>query len=206
MNENLINDFVNKVNELDDIKNIDTEPEQIKFFSPSVGGLELDVSSLRNVDPSGLQQIVNQYAMNILSLNTFIYDITTCDKTPDEYHQEVEDVYNRIREQAEGVGLATKYDPERYHTTAYYNTSRDATVLSICYDLKFYMEAVMNHIAESFGIFPDIDDDMVPTEEQPSDDSDEKFADMLTAELLGATSGEPFTDEELYGNEVNNNE
>ena len=205
MNENLINDFVNKVNELDEIKTIDQDPEQIKFFSPTIGNLELDVSTLRNVDPFGLQQIANQYEMSVLNLNKFIYDITTCDKTPDEYHKEVEDVYSRIQEQAEGIGLATKYDPDRYNTTAYYNTSRDATVLSMCYDLKFYMEATINHIAETFGIFPDLDEFMTPAEEQ-SDDSDEKFADMLAAELVGATSGVPFTDEELYGNEVDDNE
>lgn len=93
------------------------------------------------------------------------------------------------------------------------------------YDLKFYLEAVTNYIGETFDVYPDtikldevINNNMMEslnnmttsTEESTSTDDDElddvRFREMLTNELIGATDGEPFTDEELYGEEKPENE
>jgi hypothetical protein len=93
------------------------------------------------------------------------------------------------------------------------------------YDLKFYMEAVTRYIGETFDVYPDTDkldeiinnnmmeslDNMAASTEESESTDDDKLENarcdvMLTNELIGATDGVPFTNEELYGEEKPENE
>ena len=218
MNDQLIKDFVDKVDELKEIKGVKEIPEDatdtLKFFSPSVYVMSLDVTVLRTVPVDGLQEIVDQYYINLDVIHKYIYDITHFGK-PDKFEKELDEVRSNIINHSKEFGLATSFD----------NLSKDATVLTMLYDLKFYLEAVTNYIGETFDVYPDtikldevINNNMMEslnnmttsTEESTSTDDDElddvRFREMLTNELIGATDGEPFTDEELYGEEKPENE
>ena len=218
MNDQLIKDFVDKVDELKEIKGFKEIPEDVtdtlKFFSPSVYVMSLDVTVLRTVPVDGLQEIVDQYYINLDVIHKYIYDITHFGK-PDKFEKELDEVRSNIINHSKEFGLATSFD----------NLSEDATVLTMLYDLKFYMEAVTNYIGETFDVYPDtvkLDeiisnnmmgslDNMTPSTEESESTDDDKLEDarcdvMLTNELIGATDGVPFTNEELYGEEKPENE
>lgn len=211
MNDQLIKDFVDKIDELKEIKGVKEIPEdvtdEIKFFSPSVYVMSLDVTTLRTVPVDGLQEIVDQYYINLDVIHKFIYDIAHFGE-PAKFEEELDQVRSNIINHSKEFGLATSFD----------NLSKDATVLTMLYDLKLYMEAVTKYIGETFDVYPDpikLDEiinnnmmeslnNMAPsTDESTSDDDDElddiRIHEMLTNELIGATDGEPFTNEELYG-------
>lgn len=211
MNDRLIKDFVDKIDELKEIKGVKEIPEdatdEIKFFSPSVYVMSLDVTTLRTVPVDGLQEIVDQYYINLDVIHKFIYDIAHFGE-PTKFEEELDQVRSNIINHSKEFGLATSFD----------NLSKDATVLTMLYDLKLYMEAVTKYIGETFDVYPDpikLDEiinnnmmeslnNMAPsTDESTSDDDDElddiRIHEMLTNELIGATDGVPFTNEELYG-------
>ena len=215
MNDQLIKDFVDKVDELKEIKDVkgvkeipEDATDKIKFFSPSVYEMTLDVTVLRTVPVDGLQEIVDQYYINLDVIHKYIYDIAHFGE-PDKFEEELDEVRSNIINYSKEFGLATSFD----------NLSKDATVLTMLYDLKFYLETVTNYIGETFDVYPNtikldeiINNNMNPsTEESTSTDDDDKledgrFGDMLTNELIGATDGVPFTNEELYGTEEPENE
>lgn len=209
MNDQLIKDFVDKVDELKEIKDVkgvkeipEDATDEIKFFSPSVYEMTLDVTVLRTVPVDGLQEIVDQYYINLNIIHRYIYDITHF-REPDKFEEELDEVRSNIINHSKEFGLATSFD----------NLSKDATVLTMLYDLKFYLETVTNYIGETFDVYPNtieldeiINNNMnPPTEESTSTaDDDDKLEDarfnvMLTNELTGVTDGVPFTNEELYG-------
>ena len=148
MNDQLIKDFVDKVDELKEIKGVKEIPEDatdtLKFFSPSVYVMSLDVTVLRTVPVDGLQEIVDQYYINLDVIHKYIYDITHFGK-PDKFEKELDEVRSNIINHSKEFGLATSSD----------NLSKDATVLTMLYDLKFYLEAVTNYIGETFDVYPD---------------------------------------------------
>ena len=214
MNDQLIKDFVDKVEELKEIKGVKEIPEdatdELKFFSPSVYVMSLDVTVLRTVPVDGLQEIVDQYYINLDVIHKFIYDIAHFGE-PDKFEKELDEVRSNIINHSKEFGLATSFD----------NLSKDATVLTVLYDLKFYLEAVTRYIGETFDVYPDTDkldeiinDNMMESsteESESTDDEDEHLddvhiAEMLANELTGATDGVPFTNEELYGEEKPENE
>lgn len=214
MNDQLIKDFVDKVEELKEIKGVKEIPEdvtdELKFFSPSVYVMSLDVTVLRTVPVDGLQEIVDQYYINLDVIHKFIYDIAHFGE-PDKFEKELDEVRSNIINHSKEFGLATSFD----------NLSKDATVLTMLYDLKFYLEAVTRYIGETFDVYPDTDkldeiinDNMMESsteESESTDDEDEHLddvhiAEMLANELTGATDGVPFTNEELYGEEKPENE
>ena len=218
MNDQLIKDFVDKVDELKEIKGVKEIPEDatdtLKFFSPSVYVMSLDVTVLRTVPVDGLQEIVDQYYINLDVIHRYIYDIAHFGE-PAKFEKELDEVRSNIINHSKECGLATAFD----------NLSKDATVLTMLYDLKFYMEAVTNYIGETFDVYPDtvkLDeiisnnmmgslDNMTPSTEESESTDDDKLEDarcdvMLTNELIGATDGVPFTNEELYGEEKPENE
>lgn len=218
MNDQLIKDFVDKVDELKEIKGVKEIPEDatdtLKFFSPSVYAMSLDVTVLRTVPVDGLQEIVDQYYINLDVIHKYIYDIAHFGE-PAKFEKELDEVRSNIINQSKECGLATSFD----------NLSKDATVLTMLYDLKFYMEAVTRYIGETFDVYPDTDkldeiinnnmteslDNMTASPEESESIDDDKLEDarcdvMLTNELIGATDGVPFTNEELYGEEKPENE
>lgn len=210
MNDQLIKDFVDKVDELKEIKDVkgvkeipEDATDEIKFFSPSVYEMTLNVTVLRTVPVEGLQEIVDQYYINLSIIHRYIYDVAHFGE-PDKFEEELDEVRSNIINFSKEFGLATSFE----------NLSKDATVLTMLYDLKFYLETVSNYIGETFDVYPNtikldeiINNNMNPsTEESTSTDDDGRFGDMLTNELIGATDGVPFTNEELYGTEETENE
>ena len=172
--------------------------------------MSLDVTVLRTVPVDGLQEIVDQYYINLDVIHKFIYDIAHFGE-PDKFEKELDEVRSNIINHSKEFGLATSFD----------NLSKDATVLTMLYDLKFYLEAVTRYIGETFDVYPDTDkldeiinDNMMESsteESESTDDEDEHLddvhiAEMLANELTGATDGVPFTNEELYGEEKPENE
>ena len=237
MNENLINDFLERSNDVKDIDEDAIKDTTVQILIPSSGVAKVDMSSLWTYDNATRQDIVNDYFTNVNIINHMILDLCNTVENKDEI---VANVMEAITEHAKQLELHYSWS----------NLSPDAEAIMICLDVKAFLEGCIQFIADTFDIIPEkeniimdpetenpfneeetsdeptaIDDNFMQdvfnqnsieglygvaakyaAEEEESDDednSDENFANMLAAELSGATEGEEFTENELYGGNTN---
>lgn len=237
MNENLINDFLERSNDVKDIDEDAIKDTTVQILIPSSGVAKVDMSSLWTYDNATRQDIVNDYFTNVNIINHMILDLCNAVENKDEI---VANVMEAITEHAKQLELHYSWS----------NLSPDAEAIMICLDVKAFLEGCIQFIADTFDIIPEkeniimdpetenpfneekapderttIDDNFMQdvfnqnsieglygvaakyaAEEEESDDednSDENFANMLAAELSGATEGEEFTENELYGGNTN---
>lgn len=237
MNENLINDFLERSNNVKDIDEDAIQDATVQILIPSSGVAKVDMSSLYTYDNATRQDIVNDYFTNVNIINHMILDLCNAIENKDEV---VANVMEAITDHAKQLELHWSWS----------NLSPDAEAIVICLDVKAFLEGCIQFIADTFDIIPEkeniimdpetanpfneeetsdegtpIDDNFMQgvfnqnsieglyafaakykaeEESDDEDNSDENFANMLAAELSGATEGEEFTENELYGG--NNNE
>lgn len=234
MNENLINDFLERSNNVKDIDEDAIKDSTVQILIPSSGVAKVDMSSLWTYDNATRQDIVNEYFTNVNIINHMILDL--CNGPVENKNEVVANIMEAITDHAEQLELHTNWP----------NLSPDAEAIMICLDVKAFLEACIQFIADTFDIIPEkeniimdpetenpfnegetsdeptaIDDNFMQevfnqnsieglfavaakysAKDKESDDeanSDEYFANMLAAELVGATEGEEFTETELYG-------
>lgn len=212
MSNPLVDDFINKTNPEPEIPKNDEEPMVITYIPTmyEYAGEDVDFTKCLPVGiPVGWVEELSQEERE----ETFIalkQDLkVVCKMFSDiaKYGEEaIQHVYNNIIPHAKAMGINIE------HTT-------DNKIINTCVilsDVYAYLTELLRYMALCYNIpynygdsdgtevvSDDTDEvDSFITEEQ-SENDDEHFASMLAAELIGATDGEEFTENELYGGKEN---
>lgn len=195
MNENLINDFLSKNTPplKEDTTMIPEEEPMAKAFIPSGGVQGINMSDIYMLNLDEVQLALNDFASLVNGLNNLIVMVINY---PEE--EDVDTWSERIKRQMEDFGIPTEHP-----------NIKDTNMLALVrfIDFRGYLEGCIHFIMEHYSIIPHPDDDSesdTDKNEATEDLSDERFLEMLATEMTGGTDGEPFTDEELYGESEEN--
>lgn len=216
MNNPLIDDFINKTNPEPEIPKEDNEEPVVITYIPTMyeyAGEDVDFTKCLPVGiPVGWvgELSKEEREEKFVALKQDLKVVCKMFSDIAKYGEEaIPHVYDNIKPHAEAMGINVEH-------------STDNMIINTCVilsDVYAYLTELLRYIALCYNIPYNYGDgngtevvsddteeiDSFITEEQ-SEHEDEHFADMLAAELIGATDGEDFTNEELYGNEVNDNE
>lgn len=143
MNENLINDFLERSNNVKDIDEDAIKDSTVQILIPSSGVAKVDMSSLWTYDNATRQDIVNEYFTNVNIINHMILDL--CNGPVENKNEVVANIMEAITDHAEQLELHTNWP----------NLSPDAEAIMICLDVKAFLEACIQFIADTFDIIPE---------------------------------------------------
>lgn len=191
MNENLINDFLSKNTPplKADTTMIPEEEPMAKAFIPSTGVQGINMSDIYTLNLDEVQIALNNFASLVNGLNNLIVMVINLPEKED-----VDTWSESIKRQMEDFGIPTEHP-----------NIKDTNMLALVrfIDFRGYLEACIHFIMEHYNMIPHPDDDDSESDtdknEATEDLNDERFLEMLATEMTGGTDGEPFTDEELYG-------
>jgi len=209
MSNRLIDDFINSV---DEVKDIDSNEKvsALGMMIPSAfkkyPDAEADVISLvmlPNADVVGVpvdfiikatpEQRMNEFkdiVHNLKSLSLAYNDLIN------NGEEAIDRIFNAIGAYAEDIGIKLPECDNRMIKAFVLLSDTFAVLTELC-----------RFMSITYNMSYDVDSDSVVnatptvTSDDIDDKEDEHLAEMLMNEFMGATDGEPFTNEELYGTE-----
>lgn len=224
MSNPLVDDFINDIKEIPEDESVvqNVIPMYLPLFTEPVG---LPVQPIIDMTAEERYATFKEFISNIRSVCSMFKDMANSNKT-DNFDKIIDDIRSAILPYADSIGLQLELDTDNkvietmcIMAQVYGFLTEMTRFMSIEYKMSYDYEndQVIEVTSEDVDEEPKIDEDLmsdmfnnksteslyaaIEKHAQKSDDNDEFFTDMLAAEMMGATDGEPFTDKELYGDE-----
>ena len=225
-NNPLVDDFINNTGtkEIPEDESVMQKviPMYLPLYTEPVG---IPVQPIIDMSAEERYATFKEFIGNIRSVCSMFKDMANLNrcvnKTPGEI---IDEIRESLLPYAESIGLKLELDTVSKEVETmcimaqvYGFLTEMTRFMSIEYKMSYDYEndQVIEVTSEDVDEEPKIDDNLmsdifnlksveglheaIEKHAQKSDDDDEHFTDMLAAEMMGATDGEPFTDEELYG-------
>ena len=196
MSNPIVDDFINSVDEVKDIDS-DEKVSALGIIIPSafkkspdadadVVGVPVDF--IINASPEQRMNEFKDIVHNLESLSIAYNDLI------DNGEEAVDRIFNAIGAYAEDIGIKLPECDNRMIKAFVLLSDTFAVLTELC-----------RFMSITYNMSYDVDSNSVVnatptvTSDDIDDKEDEHLAEMLMTEFMGATDGEPFTNEELYG-------
>lgn len=199
MSNPLVDDFINNAGTKEIPKDESVAEHTIPMFLPLyTEPIGIPVQPIMDMTQEERMHTFKEFIKDIRSVCSMFNDIAHIDKlnNPDEVYDEIKDVVWPF-----AASLGIKFDLAV--------SDRWIELTCILVQVYGYLTEVTRWMAAEYNITydPDIDqvihaavsDDVDEQPEEHDELEDSWFLDMLTAEMMGATQGTPFSDKELFG-------
>jgi hypothetical protein len=199
MSKELVDDFINNTGTKeipeDESVAIHSIPMFLPLYTEPVG---IPVQPIIDMTPEERMRTFKEFIKDIRSVCSMFKDIAHLDKlnNPDEIYEEIKDT---VWPFAASIGI-------KFNLAV---SDKWLEISCILVQVYGYLTEITRWMAAEYSITYDPDDDQVvqaavsdDVDEQPGESDeleDSRFLDMLAAEMMGATQGNPFSDKELFG-------
>lgn len=223
MSNPLVDDFIDGIKEIPEDESVvqNVIPMYLPLFTEPVG---LPVQPIIDMTAEERYATFKEFIGNIKSVCSMFKDMANSNKT-NNLDKIIDDIREALLPYADSIGLQLELDTDNkaietmcIMAQVYGFLTEMTRFMSVEYKMSYDYEndQVINVTSEDVDEEPKIDEDLMSDmfnnksveslyaaieKHAQSDDNDEYFTDMLAAEMMGATDGEPFTDKELYGDE-----
>lgn len=225
MSNPLVDDFIGDIKEIPEDESVEQNviPMYLPLYTDPVG---IPVQPIIDMTAEERYDAFKEFISNIRSVCSMFHDMANLNKSdnPDEI---IDDIRDALLPYADSIGLKLELNTDNkavetmcIMAQVYGFLTEITRFMSVEYKMSYDYEndQVIEVTSEDVDEEPTmIDDDLmqdifnvnsieglyaaVEKHAQKSDDNDEYFTDMLAAEMMGATDGEPFTKDELYGDD-----
>ena len=196
MSKELVDDFINNTGTKeipeDESVAVHSIPMFLPLYTEPVG---IPVQPIMDMTPEERMSTFKEFIKDIRSVCSMFKDIAHLDKlnNPDEIYEEIKDIVWPF-----AASLGIKFDLAV--------SDKWVEISCILVQVYGYLTEITRWMAAEYSITYDPDADQV-VHAAVSDDVDEpdealedsRVLDMLAAEMMGATQGDPFSDKELFG-------
>ena len=223
MSNPLVDDFINDIKEIPEDESVvqNVIPMYLPLFTEPVG---LPVQPIIDMTAEERYATFKEFISNIRSVCSMFKDMANSNKT-DNLDKIIDDIREAILPYADSIGLQLELDTDNkaietmcIMAQVYGFLTEMTRFMSVEYKMSYDYEndQVIEVTSEDVDEEPKIDEDLMSDmfnnksteslyaaieKHAQNENNDEYFTDMLAAEMMGATDGEPFTDKELYGDE-----
>ena len=202
MSNPIVDDFINGTKEIPEDESV--APRVIPVFLPLGnlynGGTDepigIPVEPIIRMTPEDRLETFNELVHNLKMICSMFSDIAT--NGDDE--ECIDAITKAIMPYAEFLGITREFPIK----------NKAASLCCILAEVYGYISEILRFISIEYHLSYDSESDKIvevmeadDVDENPfnEEENDEHFLDMLAAEMMGATSGEEFTNEELHGDQ-----